>query len=202
MITAAISANAGPPTPPNWPGSKSTIPKGLSIVGSSAAGADVALGIFHVFAAQFSDPANGSSVEIDLHLVPGVRIASPQPDESETTRCDRVTVRKFTLANGVADLTVVGGSSGTSVAPGPSTARITVDSILFGEVPVAIYDLDGSGGLGSGDLSIWLSDYGTGQFYGRDDYDFDGVLGTNDLSLWLTAFGTGASSQSSQSLCP
>jgi hypothetical protein len=56
--------------------------------------------------------------------------------------------------------------------------------------------------LGAGDLSLWLSDLGTGQYIGRDDYDFDGVVGANDLSLWLTAYGAGASTESGAALCP
>jgi hypothetical protein len=202
MLTWACEVHAGPPTPPTWTGSASTIPKSLSIVGMSAAGADVGLGNFHVFAAQYQQPSIGTRIAIDLRLVPGVRIAASQPDPLETTRCDSHAVYEFVNEIGIVDMTVVGSSSGAAVPPGPSIAKIFADGIPFGEVPVAIYDLDGSGGLGAGDLSIWLSDYGSGQFYGRDDYDFDGVLGTNDLSLWLTAYGTGASSQSGLGLCP
>jgi hypothetical protein len=168
----------------------------------SAAGADVSLGNFHVFAAQYQQPSVGSRIAIDLRLVPGLRIATPQPDPLETMRCDWHAVYAFANGAGVVDMTVVGGSSGAAVPPGPSIAKITADGVPFGEVPVAIYDLDGSGGLGAGDLSIWLSDYGTGQFYGRDDYDFDGTLSANDLSMWLTAYGTGLSSQSGPALCP
>ena len=60
----------------------------------------------------------------------------------------------------------------------------------------------GNGGLGTGDLSLWLDDFGRGVYIGRSDYDGDGIVSSNDLSLWLTAFGSGSSSESGATLCP
>ena len=32
-------------------------------------------------------------------------------------------------------------------------------------VPVSIFDLDGAGGMGANDVSLWLGDYGSLQYY-------------------------------------
>jgi len=69
-------------------------------------------------------------------------------------------------------------------------------------VPVSYLDQDGSGGLGAGDLSVWQSDWVTGDPIGRSDYDGDGTLGPLDLSLWLTAWSSGKQTQSGTPYCP
>ncbi|HEV2104792.1 MAG TPA: hypothetical protein VGU27_03620 [Candidatus Eisenbacteria bacterium] len=103
---------------------------------------------------------------------------------------------------GAARLVLVGSSTGLPGTPGPSVARIYAGGVLLATVPIAIYDLDGRAGLTANDLSLWLTDYGTQQYIGRDDYDGDGQLGANDLSLWLTALGRGTSTRSVTSYCP
>ena len=192
-------AFAGPPSPAN-----STCPTRIALVGRSASGADSALGGFEVVVRGFSNnPEAFSPVWVDLshcpdcrldpETAPGAALAAHCPYQSAGYACD---------AQGRVHLTIVGASSGHAGTPGTSMAWIYAEGVLLRQVPVAIYDLDGTGGVGAGDLSLWLSDFGTSQYIGRDDYDGDSVVGANDLSLWLTAYGAAGSAQSATVTCP
>jgi hypothetical protein len=64
------------------------------------------------------------------------------------------------------------------------------------------FDLDGSGGVGAGDLSVWLGDFGSGMNWARSDFDGSGTVGAADLSEWLAVFGSSGSSQSCTTSCP
>jgi hypothetical protein len=76
------------------------------------------------------------------------------------------------------------------------------NGVLIASPSVSSFDLDGSGGVGAGDLSVWLSDFGTGQPYERSDYDGDGQVSAADLSEWLAVFGAGGSTLSCGAICP
>ena len=80
--------------------------------------------------------------------------------------------------------------------------RIFKNGTLIQFPTVSAYDLDSSSGVGANDLSAWLTDFGTGNPYGRCDYDCSGGIGANDLSLWLTAFGSGTMAISCGASCP
>lgn len=67
---------------------------------------------------------------------------------------------------------------------------------------MSAFDLNGETGVGANDLSAWLGDFGTGDPYGRSDYDCSGNVGANDFSLWLTAFGAGTQLASCAASCP
>ena len=74
--------------------------------------------------------------------------------------------------------------------------------MLIGSPSISAFDLDGGGGVGANDLSIWLTDFGSGNAYGRSDYDCSGDVGANDLSSWLTVFGSAGSAESCAGVCP
>ena len=74
--------------------------------------------------------------------------------------------------------------------------------MLIGSPTASAYDLDGAAGVAINDLSAWLSDFGSGNAYGRADYDCSGSVAINDLSSWLTLFGAGASLESCVTACP
>jgi hypothetical protein len=67
---------------------------------------------------------------------------------------------------------------------------------------VSTFDLDGAGGVGANDLSIWLADFGSGEPHARSDYDGSGAVGAADLSEWLGVFAAGTSTQSCTTSCP
>ena len=112
-------------------------------------------------------------------------------------------VTKVAGADGNATFTILGHSNG----PGNASTllgggRIFANGTLIQSPTVSAFDLDGASGMGAGDLSAWLTDFGTGQPFGRSDYDCSGTLGAGDLSRWLTAFGTGTMAESCGASCP
>jgi hypothetical protein len=199
LALLVIPAHAGVPSPGN-----STCPAHIALVGRSAAGPDTALGAFTVIARHLSNnPWNEGPIWLDLHECPDCRVdASAAPNATRAAQCPNISPGYSGGTDGLVRFTVVGGSTGHGGTIGPSIAWVVAGGVWLAKVPIAIYDLDGNGGLGAGDLSLWLTDFGTGQYIGRDDYDFDGALGPNDLSLWLTAYGAGASAESGAALCP
>ena len=94
--------------------------------------------------------------------------ASVSPGATRAAQCPSVSPGYTGSISGLVRFAVMGGSTGHVGTPGPSCAWVVADGVLLGGVPIAIYDLDGRGGLGAGDLSLWLSDFGTGQYIGRD----------------------------------
>ena len=192
-------ALAGLPPPNN-----SVVPACISLVGSYGGVPATAAGGFVVIVRDLANnPVAGASVVIDLSNCLDLSICADQLDPAATVNCAAMTVRKFTAADGSAHFTMLGGSNGAGNA---STllngGRIYANGTLLGAPTVSAFDLDGSGGVGAGDLSAWLGDFFTAQPYGRSDYDCSGNVGANDLSLWLGAFGSGAMGESCVSRCP
>src|SRR6185369_6614987 len=107
-----------------------------------------------------------------------------------------------TNLSGEVRMTAVGG--GTPGAPpgaGPC-AQVFAGGVPLGTVTLAYLDLDGSGGLGSNDISIWLTDFGSGEVRGESDFDGDNQLTVLDLSLWLSVWSAAGSTESPASFCP
>ena len=202
LLAATVgSAQAGAPSPAN-----SICPTHIALVGRSLAGPDTTTGNFDILVRHLSNnPWAEGPVWVNLANCPDCRLdVSTRSGASSGAACP-ATSAGFTpdFRDGHVRFCVVGGSTGRAGTPGPSRANILADGIVIGhDIPVAIYDLDGNGGLGTGDLSLWLDDFGRGVYIGRSDYDGDGVVSSNDLSLWLTAFGSGSSSESGATLCP
>jgi hypothetical protein len=112
-------------------------------------------------------------------------------------------VTKHTAADGSAHFTILGGSNGGGNAVTLlGGGRIFANGTLIASPTVSAFDLDGGSGVGANDLSCWLTDFGSGQPFGRADYDCSGGVGANDLSFWLTAFGQGTMTQSCGASCP
>jgi hypothetical protein len=198
-LLVASAAMAGVPSPGN-----STLPGCITLVGSLAGTPDAAAGQFTVVVRDLANnPLNGASVVIDLSNANDLAICDDQLDANALVNCAAKTVRKFTDVTGSVTFTVLGGSNGAGNA---STllngGRIYANGTLMNSPTVAAYDLDGSSGVGANDLSAWLTDFGTGNPYGRSDFDCSGGVGANDLSFWLTEFGAGTSAASCSVSCP
>ena len=196
---AAPPALAGIPTVGNV-----TAPACISLVGSDDAVPARALGQFTVIIRDLANnPLGGASVVVDCSNCPDIAICADQMDPDAIVNCAAKTVRKFTDALGSVTFTILGGSNGAGNA---STllngGRIFCNGQLIKTPTICAFDLDGSSGVGANDLSVWLTDFGSGNPYGRCDYDCSGTIGANDLSLWLTAFGSGAMTQSCATRCP
>lgn len=194
----ASAAMAGVPSPGN-----STVPPCITLVGNTAGVPDPA-GSFTVIVRDLANnPLNGASVVIDLSGCTDIAICSDQLDAAAIVNCAAKTTRKFTDITGTVSFIVLGGSNGagnaTTLLGG---AKIFANGTLIGSPTASTFDLDGASGVGANDLSAWVTDFGSGQSFGRSDYDCSGSIGANDLSLWVTEFGGGASAASCAVSCP
>ena len=197
-LALATAAAAKVPCP-----SCCSVPTHLCVAGMTAGIPDTTLGAFGVVLRDLANnPENHDDVWVDVTGCPDCRMPAAGAVPGVPVQCPDSYGVWYTDLQGTAQLVLVGGSTGAPGTPGPSVARIFAAGVLIAEVRIAIYDLDGRGGLTANDLSLWLTDYGTQQYIGRDDYDGDGKLGANDLSLWLTALGRGTSTASVTSFCP
>ena len=183
---------------------ESTTPATIRLVGSTSGVPDTTMGRFLVVVRDLArNPKNGASVVVDFSSCPDVAICSDQLDPAEQVNCALKTVRSFTNIQGAVTFTILGVSNGAGHAASVANcARIIANGTPLRSPSVAVFDLDGVGGVGAGDLSVWLDDFGSGIPYGRSDFDGNGSIGSNDLSLWLTKFGAGTSFQSCGATCP
>lgn len=197
-LFAASASFAGVPSPAN-----STVPACVPLVGSSLGVVDAGGAISITVRDLANNPLNGASVVIDLSGCTDLAICADQLDAGALVNCAAKTTRKFTDAAGAVSFTVIGGSNGSGNATTLiNGARIYANGVLIGSPTASAYDLDGANGVAINDLSAWLSDFGTGNAYGRSDYDCSGSVSINDLSLWLTLFGQGLSLESCAVACP
>lgn len=200
LLAGARPAGAGSQCVPSaW---LSSAPSHLVVVGRAGANPDRALGeAVLVVRDNAGNPVPNSAVVLDFSDCPDVRIASETLDPGAASDCASRTWRGFTNPLGEAHITVLGGSTGT-LSAGRSGVRAYADGVLFATIRVAVYDLDGSGGLSSADLAQWLDDYGAGSPRDRSDYNGNGSLDSSDLADWLTAYAAGGSAESAPSSCP
>ena len=181
---------------------RSTIPAHAVLVGSSLGLADTTTGAFTIVARDAADnPVPDIVIEFRAINCPEARIAVDQLQPGVGARCATNAVTAVTGPDGAVRMAVVG--AGDPAAPhgsGPC-AQVFAAGLPLGTVRLAYLDLDGSAGLGSNDLSVWLGDFGTGESIARSDFDGDDVVGAEDLSLWLTAWAAGRETESSGSWC-
>jgi pimeloyl-ACP methyl ester carboxylesterase len=199
LALTAIGAQANLPSVAN-----SATPASIRLVGALGGVPDAVAGQFKIVVNDIGDrPINECLIVIDLSNCADLTICSDQSDPNALTNCAAKTVRKFTNALGEVTFTLLGGSTGAGHASSlANSARIFGNGELLGTPSVSSFDLDGAGGVGAGDLSVWLADFGSGVNWARSDFDGSGTVGAGDLSEWLAVFGSGASTQSCTSSCP
>ena len=197
-LLIASAAMAGVPSAAN-----STTPSCITLVGSLAGTPDAA-GTFNIVVRDLANnPLNGASVVIDVSGCLDIAICNDQLDANALVNCGAKTTRKFTDALGSVTFIVLGGSNGGGNASSLlNKGKIFANGTLIQTPTVSAFDLDGAGGVGANDLSAWLGDFGSGQPFGRSDYDCSNNIGANDLSLWLGEFGAGTSASSCAVACP
>lgn len=181
----------------------SKIPTHILLVGRVADLADTTDGAFSVVVHDAANnPVARSNVEVRLLNCPGARISSQAYEPGTTSRCDTHGVLQSADLHGEVRMTAVGaGTPGAAPGGGPC-AQIFAGGVLLGTATVAYLDMDGAGGLGANDMSLWLSDYALGEPIGRSDFDGDGQLTANDLSVWLELWSQARSKQSAAAFCP
>ena len=181
----------------------STVPNCVMLVGTNGFVPDPAGQVTVVVRDANSNVMPNVGVIFDLINVPDIEICPNQPAGQTATCAPGVRrVCRVTDAFGVANFIVYGKSVGPAIAQsalGEIWANSTASCVLGGgsvqltTVSVSAIDLDGVGGVGANDLSVWLADFSTGDPWTRSDYDCTGNVGANDFSIWLTLFGLGGS---------
>lgn len=180
----------------------STIPTHIVLVGHAGTTPDRAVGEAIVQPRDLANqPLFGTTITFDFGGCTGVRLSTESLDPAVVPMCASRSWSTLSDLQGVARLTVLGGSTGAA-APAVSRVHIYADGVLLGTLPVATYDLDGNGGVNSADLALWMDDYGSGTPMDRSDYDGNGLVDSSDLASWLTAYSLGGSAESASAYCP
>jgi hypothetical protein len=196
-LTPSTSA-AGPPSAAN-----STIPSHVLLVGLDAGVPHSAMGEFVIVVRDLADiPESDRLVEVRFQVCPGARIASDQAQAAVSSQCATHGITSISDVDGVVRMTAVGAGDPSAPHGAGPCASVYAGGVFLGLVAVSYLDQDGASGLGAGDLSVWLSDFVTGDPIGRSDYDGNGSLGALDLSLWLTAYASGGQVHSPTQYCP
>jgi hypothetical protein len=182
---------------------RSTWPKSIRLVGSSAGVPDAATGEFLVIVRDLANNAkNGASVVVDFYGNPNVILCPDQLNANTFVNCEAKTVRKFTNVAGEVRFTILGKSVGAGAVLQDVQTGIYANGTLLCHPRVAIFDLDDSGAMGAGDMSTWFMDFGSGEAHDRSDFDGSGSVGANDLAVWLAVWGAGGSTESCAASCP
>jgi hypothetical protein len=203
ILMLALSGSPGAPQMPCGC-ANSTVPTCIALVGTYAGAPALAFGQFTVvFRDIANNPIAGATIAVDFSTAIDLEICSDQHDPAATVNCAGGRVSKLTASDGSATFTILGHSNGGGNASSLlGVGKIFANGTLIASPTVSAFDLDGQSGVGANDLSCWLTDFGLGEPYGRDDYDCSGGIGANDLSVWLTAFGSGTMAESCGASCP
>jgi hypothetical protein len=182
-------------------GGNSTTPACISLVGWNNGSASPR-GTFEVVVRDLANnPLVGAIVKVDLSNALDLVLCAQQLAPGIVVDCPTASASQTSDVNGRVVFTLLGGGVGpASTLLGG--ARIYANGTLIASPTVSAYDLDGHNGVGANDLSLWLTDFGTGNPYGRSDYDCSGGVGANDFSFWLSEFGSSPSAFSCAASCP
>lgn len=199
LIALGFAAPTSADTPP---GSNSTIPSHVVLVGLGAAGPDSATGHCTVTVRDLANnPVPGSVVILDFSACADVAPAANQHDPRLTVNCAQRQVFSVTDENGVARFTVLG--SGAAGPPSqPFDFKVFADGVLLGSPRLAVLERDGAGGLTALDLSMWAADLFSASVDMRADLNGDGYVSVLDLSVWASAYFNGGNTQPMGALCP
>ena len=153
------AAIADPPDPAHC-----IVPSSITLVGSRGGIPDAVAGQFAVVVRTIvNNPENGASVVIELSACDDLRLCSDQLDPAALVNCAAKTMRKFTRLDGSVTFAVLGGSNGAGNATSLSGCGVVLaNGTRIGSPSVAVLDLDGMNGVGLNDLSVWLTDFGSG----------------------------------------
>jgi len=182
----------------------STVPSHISLVGSVGSVPASGFGSFVVIVRDLANnPVPGVNVTIDLASAVDLSFCDDQLNPDLVVNCPAKTVRATSDAAGRASFTLLGGSNGAGNATTLlNGGRVYTNGWLVGSPTVSAFDLDGVNGLGATDLTAFLTDFASGQPWGRSDYDGSGALGAGDLALWLTAYASATQLASCSTSCP
>jgi len=205
-VAPAVAANRLPADVP--PPSHHTIPDYIDVVGRGPDGRpDSTRGTFVIVIRDMgNNPIPGAQVIVDLGGCPDIQI-DRQQWPSLIADCPTKTVRRFTDANGRATFCIVGAGANLGGAPGPGAGCVSVQVDGMGVKQLTATATDENGGVTNPgvdltDIRACLLDWGSGQYFGRSDFDHDGLLGLPDLIVLLRVWGSGTSVFGPNALCP
>lgn len=181
----------------------SSIPSHVVMVGRLAALADTGLGSFTIVVRDLANnPIANATVEFRVLNCEGARLSANPLQPGVTARCATHGYTAVSDVHGEVRMCLVGGGTvGSPPGAGPC-AQVFAAGVLLGTSSVAIFDLDGTGGVGINDLSQWLTDFGLNEPISRSDFDGSGSVTISDLSVWLDAWSRGTSAEGATSYCP
>lgn len=191
-LTVAAAAMASVPSPGN-----STKPSFVDVVGMSSTTPD-ARGTFTVVVRDIgNNPIANSQVVIDFGACTDMNLCQAVVG-SQVLDCPTRTVRAFTNAAGSVTFTVVGAAKNTGGAAGPGLGCVNIlaDGVSLIHATATEFDENGAiaaNGVEVTDLSAWLKDLGTGNYFGRSDYSHSGAVDIVDFSILLNVLGAGTS---------
>jgi hypothetical protein len=141
---------------------------------------------------EFGAPMPGVQVVLDFGGCTSIRFAAEQKIPADVVvDCGADTMRAITDASGTATFVVYGSVVDRS-SPDSEAGCLAVYAdyprVLIGSSSVRSYDLDGVNGLTANDLSLWLCDSFSGQYFARSDYNGSGGINALDLNLWMTKY--------------
>jgi len=181
----------------------SRIPIHVVVVGRRAALADTGLGSFTIVVRDVANnPVANATVEFRVLNCDGARLSSDTYQAGVTARCATHGYTAVSDVHGEVRMCLVGGGTvGSPPGAGPC-GQVFAAGVLLGTPSVALFDLDGAGGIGINDLALWLTDFGLNEPISRSDFDGSGNVTVSDLSVWLDAWGRGTSAEGATSYCP
>jgi hypothetical protein len=199
LTPAAANADCNIP-----PGSNSTIPCGINLVGMHNGVADPRGEFTIVIRDLANNPVAGCEVTFDFGACGDIRIATVQPTPGVTVECiatpsPHALVHATTDAAGIVRVSIVGGAA--NIAPhtpgaGFGCANVYGGTVLLGTVNVGAFDQNGGGGVNPADIAAWLTDvFDSPTYRGRSDFNCSNSISPADLSLLLlVALGSGSTS--------
>lgn len=185
-----------------WPPT-STWPRHVVLVGTDASGVADPAGAMTFAIRDVNHFSYGNPLIIlDFSNSPGIALCATQPDPAVTVDCATGIARWFGDQSGQVTVRLVGRADRSVPGSHAASCRLSVDGVQFGTIPISAPDEDGLG-LGAADLSLWLQDYFSNQYWERSDFDGNGTLGSADLSFsFALYFGGGSVRSCSGSVCP
>jgi hypothetical protein len=198
-VMAATYALAGVPNSTN-----STQPAGIALVGTNGSVADpTSFGAAtYTIRDAANNPVANSVVVMNFTTCTDVRVCSVLQPAGETINCPAKTVSAVTNASGVVTFRIVGGGLTSGAAVTTPCVSVTADGVPLTTVRAATFDMNGSSGVTSADLTLTKFDFNTAPTRTRSDFNKSGSVTTADLTLIKNVFNAGGSTASCGTYCP
>ena len=188
--------------------SNSSLPCGLTLVGTTFDVADIRGEFSMVIRDEAQNPIPASSVVIDFDACEiDIRICSIQSFAGVAVDCTSGPVGEISAVTdgaGVVSLRIGGGARNTGAnSPSESLGCATVhaDGVYFGQINVAVLDQNGVLGVTPPDVAGLIGDICDPEIEGRSDFDCSGTIDPRDVCILIDALFGGGSTTSCSAYC-